>query len=129
MLGWGFSLSLAAGLFAAMASVFSKLAFEEEGMTLQHYTCLLTGEKLCTTVSLPILPTVTGCCYLSSLCSQVVLFLRIGCFLMLLLSNAVMWTLFAKALQGCATTVEAAAANSGSNFICTVCLTAHCLHN
>lgn len=52
--------------------------------------------------------------------AQVVLLLRIGCFFLLLLSNALMWTLFVKALQGCGSTVEAAVANSASNFICTV---------
>ena len=51
---------------------------------------------------------------------QVVLFLRVVCFLLLLLSNAFMWTLFVEALQGCGSTVEATVANSGSNFICTV---------
>ena len=33
-----------------------------------------------------------------------------------------MWTLFVRALQGCGSTVEAAVANSGSNFIFTVCV-------
>ena len=32
-----------------------------------------------------------------------------------------MWTLFVRALQGCGSTVEATVANSGSNFIFTVC--------
>lgn len=99
MLGAGFSLAVAAGFFAAMASVFSKLAFEDGGSTLKHITCPFLAENVCT---------------------NVVLCLRFGCFLMLLLSNAFMWTLFVKALQGCTSTVEAAVANSGSNFIFTV---------
>ena len=40
MLGAGFSLAVAAGFFAAMASVFSKLAFEDGGSTLKHITCV-----------------------------------------------------------------------------------------
>ena len=58
-----------------------------------------------------------------SLLPQVVLVLRVICFILLLLSNAVMWTLFVRALQGCTSTVEAAVANSGSNFIFTVHIT------
>lgn len=56
MLGLGFSLALVAGFFAAIASVFSKLAFEEEGATLRHYACLFLMEELCTSVSLAVLP-------------------------------------------------------------------------
>ena len=51
MLGVGFSLAVAAGLFAALASVFSKLAFEQEGATLKHFTCLVLAETVCTSVS------------------------------------------------------------------------------
>ena len=74
MLGVGFSLSVTAGFFAAMASVFSKLAFEDEGVTLKHFTCLFLAENLCNTVSL--LPT-------SVLCRCTVLlpsFYRLFCF-------------------------------------------------
>lgn len=52
MLGVGFSLAVAAGFFAAMASVFSKLAFEDAGTTLKHFTCPFLAENLCTNVSL-----------------------------------------------------------------------------
>ncbi|CAI8021608.1 Transmembrane protein 42 [Geodia barretti] len=96
--GVGFSLAVAAGFCAAMASVFSKLAFEEEGATLKHITCPFVAE---------------------SVCPSVVLALRVGSFILLFLSNAVMWALFVRALQGCGSTVEAAVANSGSNFIFT----------
>ena len=48
------------------------------------------------------------------------MFLRASSFVLLLLSNAVMWALFVRALQGSGSTVEAAVANSGSNFIFTV---------
>lgn len=96
--GVGLSLAVAAGFCAALASVFSKLAFEEEGATLRHITCSVLAE---------------------SVCLSAVLLLRVLCFLLLLLSNAVMWTLFVRALQGCGSTVEAAVANSGSNFIFT----------
>lgn len=46
----GFSLALAAGAFAAIASVFSKLAFEEGGVTLKQFICLLVAEEQCTIV-------------------------------------------------------------------------------
>lgn len=45
-----------AGFFAAVASVFSKLAFEEEGVTLRYYACLFLMEELCTSVSVTVLP-------------------------------------------------------------------------
>lgn len=129
MLGLGFSLALVAGFFAANASVFSKLAFEEEGATLRRYACVFVIEELCNSVSIAhCLPHClsTGCVLwwsaLCLICAQFVLLLRVGCFFLLLLSNALMWTLFVKALQGCGSTVEAAVANSASNFICTVCL-------
>ena len=51
MLGVGFSLAVVAGFFAAMASVFSKLAFEDAGTTLKHFTCPFLAENLCTNVS------------------------------------------------------------------------------
>ena len=51
MLGAGFSLAVAAGFFAAMASVFSKLAFEGEGATLNHITCPFMPEAACSNVS------------------------------------------------------------------------------
>lgn len=130
MLGLGFPLALVAGFFAAVASVFSKLAFEEEGVTLRYYACLVLMEELCTSVSVTVF-CLTHCLgqqaimmelLLCLVYTQVVLILRIGCFFLLLLSNALMWTLFVKALQGCGSTVEAAVANSASNFICTVCL-------
>ena len=50
--GVGFSLAVAAGFFAAMASVFSKLAFEDEGATLKHITCPFIAESVCPTVSI-----------------------------------------------------------------------------
>ena len=115
-LGVGFSLSVAAGFCAAMASVFSKLAFESEGATLRHITCPLLSESVCANVSTH--SVFSG--YLTLSLLQVVLFLRVCSFVMLLLSNAMMWTLFVRALQGCGSTVEAAVANSGSNFIFTV---------
>lgn len=52
MLGVGFPLAVTAGFFAAMASVFSKLAFEDAGVTLKHFTCPFLAENLCTNVSL-----------------------------------------------------------------------------
>ena len=51
MLGAGFSLAVAAGFFAAMASVFSKLAFEDGGSTLKYITCPFLAENVCTNVS------------------------------------------------------------------------------
>ena len=51
MLGVGFSLAVMAGFFAAMASVFSKLAFEDKGATLKHLTCTFLAENVCANVS------------------------------------------------------------------------------
>ena len=58
MLGVGFPLAVTAGFFAAMASVFSKLAFEDKGATLRHLTCFFLTESLCANVS--ILPSLGG---------------------------------------------------------------------
>ena len=77
MLGLGFTLALVAGFFAAIASVFSKLAFEKEGATLRHYACLFLMEELCTSVSfasfasqeLPITGHHDGTAPLSCLCT------------------------------------------------------------
>ena len=51
---------------------------------------------------------------------QVVVILRIVFFLLMLVCNTLMWTLFVRALQGCQSTVEATVTNSASNFFFTV---------
>ncbi len=49
----GFSLAVLAGLFAALASVSSKLAFEDGGRTLRHIVCRsFSSGDLCGQVSL-----------------------------------------------------------------------------
>ena len=52
MVAVGFSLAVAAGIFAATASVFSKLAFEG-GATLKQFACLLVAEEQCSIVCNP----------------------------------------------------------------------------
>ena len=47
----GFSLAVCAGLFAALASVCSKLAFEEGGRTIAYFICIVLEEEYCTKVS------------------------------------------------------------------------------
>lgn len=51
---------------------------------------------------------------------QVIVFTRIGFFIAMLLSNALMWTLFTKALRMSSTTLEATVTNTAANFLFTV---------
>ena len=65
-------------------------------------------------------------CAMCSLCPRVQVFLLLrGTMLCLMLgSNGVMLTAFAKAMQRCGSTAEAVSANSAANFILTVSSTA-----
>lgn len=47
----GFSLAVCAGLCASLASVSSKLAFEEGGSTISYFICTLLVEELCKPVN------------------------------------------------------------------------------
>ncbi|XP_064393569.1 transmembrane protein 42-like [Halichondria panicea] len=95
----GFSLSVCAGLCAALASVNSKLALDQNGTTIK--------------LAVP-------CNWLSKQnCFFMVIVLRCVCVILMLVFNAAMWALFVRALNRCSSTVEAAAVNSVSNFFFT----------
>lgn len=51
---------------------------------------------------------------------QIVLYLRVFCFILIFVCNALMWTLFVKSLQMCNSSIEATITNTSSNLIFTV---------
>ena len=113
----GFSLSVCAGLCAALASVNSKLALDQNGTTIKlAVPCNWLSKQNCFFVRVCIS---LGSFYLS-LSMQMVIVLRCVCVILMLVFNAAMWALFVRALNRCSSTVEAAAVNSVSNFFFTV---------
>lgn len=115
----GILLAILAGLCAALASVFAKLAMASES-TLA--LCQLTSKYL---EEILLLYEITNASfYLISIldCDQIVSYIRIICFGMIFLCNALMWTLFVKAMQKCSSTVEATLINTASNLAFTAIL-------
>ena len=104
----GVLLAVIAGLCASLASVFAKLAMASDSTTT---LCVQLTEY-----SRDILPPLEENLTSTFLdCDQVVLYMRIICFGMIFLCNALMWTIYVKALQKCSSTVEATLINTASN--------------
>jgi len=105
----GVLLALLAGLCAAFASVFAKLAMASDS------TLVLCERSFKYLDELVILNLIVDC-------DQIVVYIRMICFGMIFLCNAMMWTVFVKAMQKCASTVEATLINTASNLTFTAIL-------
>ncbi|XP_023228935.1 transmembrane protein 42-like [Centruroides sculpturatus] len=105
----GVTVSLFSGLLAALASLFGKFSMASEEAL---YLCEVSMEFMSSDEH------VHRKAY-HNVCNNVLLLVQIGFFLLMLLSNALMWTLFTKALQLCATTLEATVTNTAANFFFT----------
>ncbi|XP_077982116.1 uncharacterized protein LOC144437132 [Glandiceps talaboti] len=97
----GFSLALSAGLCAALASTCAKLAMASQAVA---QLCQSTKQNYNTLE------------YIIPNCEGIALYLRMTCFAMIFIFNAVMWTLFVKSLRKCSSSVEATIINTAANF-------------
>ena len=116
---FGGPLAAMSGLLAALASVFSKLALEEEGRTIANVFKHIIASDYDYSV---LVCNFTQQLYLAFICilSSQLLALRIICFMLMFVCNALMWTTFTKALQGVSSTVEVTVTNSSANLFFTV---------
>ena len=115
-------LAIFAGLFASLASVFSKLAFDSK--TPISFLCFKSKDDFCEQVRM-IEISHDSCRQLSSssyIFLQVILVSRIVCFSLVILSNVGMWLMFTKALQEHSTAAQPAVINSACNFLFSVSL-------
>ncbi|CAN8024991.1 unnamed protein product [Ixodes persulcatus] len=104
----GMTFSLLSGLLAALASLCGKFSMTG-GET--AYLCEISlrafgGFFLIHVFYLVLLQVITG--------------IRVIFFALMIACNAVMWTIFTKALRLCTTTLEATVTNTASNFFFTV---------
>lgn len=106
----GITFSLFSGLLAALASLFGKFSMASEEAL---YLCEVSLEFVSSDEQIHRKT-------FHSVCKNILLMIQIGFFLLMLLSNALMWTLFTKALQLCATTLEATVTNTAANFFFTM---------
>lgn len=100
----GMTLSLLSGLLAALASLcgkFSMAGGETASACQSVFTHWLSGASA------------------HYLCGNLITVIRVVFFLLMIGCNAVMWTVFTKALRLCTTTLEAAVTNTASNFFFT----------
>ena len=115
----GFLLAICAGLFAALASVSSKLALEQDGRTIRYFLpCHYVTKLTCAYVSKII--NLNNLWLATPTFIQVVFFLRSMCIVLMVLFNALMWTTFVKSLQKCGSTIQATVTNSAANFFFSV---------
>ncbi|KFM82192.1 Transmembrane protein 42, partial [Stegodyphus mimosarum] len=104
----GITFSLISGFLAATASLCGKfsMAAEETLVFCESLMQKLPGADAKKTNVFTYTP----------VCENVLFVTRVGFFLAMLLSNALMWTLFTKALRICSTTLEATVTNTAANF-------------
>ncbi|KAK2145668.1 hypothetical protein LSH36_664g00001 [Paralvinella palmiformis] len=95
----GQTLALTAGLCGALAATSAKLAMAAD-----------SAEETCNMVIVRIFTNSW-----THLCSTVLIYIRLACFGLIFLFNALMWTLFIKSLQRCRTSLEATVTNTGAN--------------
>lgn len=112
----GIKYALIAGMFGSLSSVSGKLAMDGEQPFIAHLLYLITG----LTTRLAIVQYVE-IVYLSYSHSQVIIILRIGCFLLNLLCTATMWGYFVASMSEISS-LTATVVNTGSNFLFTALL-------
>jgi len=101
--GRGQGLAVCAGLCAAGASLFAKLALQSKAL---GDLCACALEVIELNVTTDTIAIIVWC-------------LRIGCFGFVLLLNSLMWTCYVKSLQLTASSVVATVTNTASNFFFT----------
>ncbi|XP_072024220.1 transmembrane protein 42-like [Amphiura filiformis] len=101
LLSAGFTLSICAGLCAALASCVAKLAMSGEEI-----------QSMCQEI-------IQNDLLLLWDCTKISYVLRAISFLSMFLFNGLMWTLFVKSLQYCQSSVQATITNSSANFFFT----------
>ncbi|KAF9917768.1 hypothetical protein BX616_011359 [Lobosporangium transversale] len=105
--------AILAGTFAALASVFAKLTLDVRTINFLQYACnsfIAPTTPYCTTLFIA----------KEGETSPVVVAVRTICFALIFICNAVMWTLFTKALNRSKSSATVTVINSAANF----CLTA-----
>lgn len=100
----GMTFALISGLLAALASLCGKFSMTADET--YHLCDVLSSNWLGTGTS-------------HYFCDKMITFLRVAFFISMIACNAVMWTLFTKALRLCTTTLEATVTNTASNFFFT----------
>ncbi|XP_037284373.1 uncharacterized protein LOC119177092 isoform X1 [Rhipicephalus microplus] len=101
----GMTLSLLSGFLAALASLcgkFSMAGGETSSVCQVVFSHWLSGPSA------------------HYICENLITVIRVVFFFLMIACNAVMWTVFTKALRLCTTTLEAAVTNTASNFFFTV---------
>ena len=88
-----------AGMFACLASLFGKLALSDDDIM---QICMKIGDRYDMDIVAP--------------CARISPLIRAACFGMIFISNSFMWLFFTKTLNVSATTAEAVAVNSATNF-------------
>ena len=129
----GFSVAACSGVFAALASVFSKAALEDGGKLVRPALCPWIQDEYCDTVSCHVYTCkemcTSRCTHVVKInCFQVVLLARVILLALMLLSNAFMITLFVRSMQYCSSTAEATVINNAANLLTTVSYTM-CIHH
>ncbi|XP_076372257.1 uncharacterized protein LOC143257446 [Tachypleus tridentatus] len=120
----GITYSIMSGLLAAIASLCGKLSMAVDEtkylceVLVQFYLEKSNFFVLDLENDLKPLPTSDY----FPLCQNFLIAVRLGFFLLMVLSNAVMWMLFTKALCLCSTTIEATLTNTAANFLFTFSL-------
>jgi len=102
----GLIFSLASGVLACIAGTFGKFAFNSSEM-------LWFCETICSSSQFIDLKLEDA----YSLCGQIVFYLQVLAFGVMVLVNILMWTVFVKALHFCHTSLEATVTNTAANFI------------
>ncbi|KAL1925387.1 uncharacterized protein VTP21DRAFT_270 [Calcarisporiella thermophila] len=116
------SYALTAGLLAALASVFAKLFTDPRTeAAVQYLSEIVCNRTQCFTISLSYYEH-------SQQFDVVLLTARAACFAMMCACNAFMWTLFTKALNLSASSINVTVLNSTANF-CSTALLGHLLFN
>lgn len=104
----GFTYSVCSGCLAALASVLGKLAFTP-------------GPELLKLIDLNAFAPFRPLVNLTAI-KDYLLVINVTCFILMVLTNGLMWTTFTKALAMSAATIEATVVNTASNFIVTAFL-------
>ncbi|GFQ77457.1 transmembrane protein 42 [Trichonephila clavata] len=106
----GITFSLLSGFLAATASLCGKFSMAAEKALMFCETFM---------ENLPSADNKKTSFSVTPVCQNVLFITRVGFFLAMLLSNALMWTFFTKALRLSATTLEATITNTAANFLFT----------
>ncbi|CAG8463329.1 7200_t:CDS:2 [Ambispora leptoticha] len=105
-------LSILSGSFAALASVFAKLFTDTRTKFFAEYLCGSTLKEFL----------ILGCTKDDDSEIGIIYPIRMLCFALIFLCNALMWTFFTKALNASSSSVQVTVVNSAMNFCMTAIL-------